>query len=404
MALHRSSDPHDVGIPKSVDRVLAIWPEWLATGLLAGMLSTDPLVPVIAGRQVGAIDWSDGIADWNVWVGGGQALLHGDLAGAYGNPDAQVGPVVLAADALVDQLSGPVEARWWLLRLAVMWAYLLFVALLCRPSGARPAQRVVAVACAGAVAAIGYASDFYTFGRWWYLPTALLMLGGALCVHRGRFVLAGILIGATLWLEPSAALALALFALAPRWSVVWRGVGIAVVVGIVPYLPFVPTRGFALGSGTWGVKEASWAWIVRLVAPGTVITPTWSTRVLQAVLAGLIAIGVIYLLRTALPMPMTAIAAAGVPGMARLVTESYWWTYHWFLPFAFLLAAFVRLAWLERREAIPLGIAAWLGAIVAPLSPPLASLIALALLASTPARLWQQMPVRRGFRVPDGAG
>ena len=209
--------------------------------------------------------------------------------------------------------------------------------------------------------------------------------------QQGRPLVAGSALGLAVWFEPSAALAVAVVVLAPRWTTALKTLVMAVAVGALAYLPFVPTDGFALGRGSWGVKNGTWVSIVRWAVPDFDPHPTWSDRLVQAVLAVVIAAAVIWLLRRAVPMPTLAIIATAVPGLARLTTETFWWRYHWIVPFAFLLAGAIRLLGVKHPAVIPVGLALWLGVVLVAVSAPLAAAAALLLLATAGAPIWSRL-------------
>lgn len=385
---------------RAFQRLWDIRLELIVTAMLAVLTLLQSLPPLSFLYSVARHDVRS-VSDMGGWIRGGDALLSGDLANAYADANNQVGPLVLAYSSLISGALGDSVVAWSALFLIVVWSYLLTVALLARPRGAAGSQRWLGLAAAAVLVVLGYAAEFYAYGRWWYLPTLLLVLYGAVMAHRGRPLLSGSALGLAVWFEPSAALAVAVAALAPRWATALKTVAVAALVAVLAYLPFVPTDGFALGRGSWGVKHGTWVSIVQWVAPGFDPYPTWSDRVVQALVAIAIAAGVIWLLRRAVPMPALAIIATAVPGLARLTTETFWWRYHWIVPFVFLLAGAIRLLYLKHPAVIPVALSLWLGVVMVALWAPVAAATALLLLASTAAPTWSRLASGR-WRTLDG--
>lgn len=377
---------------RAAHRVWDIRLELIVTAMLAVLTKLQSVPPLAYAYSVARHDVRS-VSDMGGWIRGGDALLGGDLGSAYADANTQVGPMVLAYASLAARALGDSVVAWSVLYLVVVWSFLLTVALLARPRGAARSQRWVGLAAAAVLVVLGYAAEFYAFGRWWYLPTLLLVLCGATMARQGRPLLSGSALGLAVWFEPSAALAVAVVVLAPRWATALKAVAVAVAVAVLAYLPFVPTDGFALGRGNWGVKHGTWASIVQWVAPDFDPHPTWSDRVVQAVVAVALAAGVIWLLRRTVPMPTLAILATAVPGLARLTTETFWWRYHWIVPFAFLMAGAIRLLYLRHPAVIPVALALWLGPMIVALSAPVAAAIALVLLASTAAPIWSRVAI-----------
>ncbi|MBK9739065.1 MAG: hypothetical protein IPO93_06065 [Actinobacteria bacterium] len=371
------------------------WPEVAATGVLAAVLSwqysgllalLDPSHTIFPEAGIAES------ADITHFSAVGEAVLRGDLAAGYAESSVQAGPLQLVLDALVVRgFAGSPEA-WSVARFAIMWVFLLVAVLLCRPRNSERGPRLAAVAFVAVLTAMQQPVAFYGWGHWWHLPVMLLMALAAGCAASHRPLAAGLALGLAVWLEPFAALGIAVFVLSPGvWAAV-KSTATAAIVGGAAYLPFVLTGSFAMGDRTWPVSGGTWASLLRV--DSATFSVSWPLRLAQSVLVVVLAGLIVWRLRDRLPLPALALVAAVCVVLARIATEAFWWPYYWLVPLVFLGAAALRLAWLRRPEAIPLGLGAWLGAFVAPLSGPLAAVLALVLVALCPLPAWAALWAR----------
>lgn len=363
-------------------RLAAICPELVATALLAllallqfteAWTAVDPTLGDYGRLDPGLV------RDLSRYVPAGLAILSGRWDQVYVDPEVQVGPLALVIDATVVTTLGSSAAGWAVVRFVIIWAFLLTATLLSRPAGSPRRPRVVGVLLAAALVVVQYAVDFFVWGRWWYLPVLLLLLAAGRCAAAERWLPAGALLAVAIVLEPFAALGIVVLLLSRRLRTVALAAATAVTVSVAAYLPFAASGTFAATRMRWPVSTGTWAYLIH----GPDFASTWSWRLVQAVVATMLAAAVVLSMRRRVPMPALAILAAATVPLGRLVTESWWWSYHWYVAAVFLAAGALRLAWLALPAAVPVSAAAWVGVVVAPISAPLASGIALFLLALT---------------------
>ena len=381
-------------------RAAGNWPEFVGTGMVAGIL-TWVYVASAGVPEAGTP------GDVDFFRASGEAILRGDLAATYANPDMQGGPAQLVVDTVLLAWHGGSQAEWSVVRFVVLWALLMTMVLLARPRGSSPTQRLWAGGLVLALIALRQASEFYRWGHWWHLPVVLAMAWAGGQAASSRWVRAGVLLGLALWFEPFAAVGVAVLVLSPGLRVAIRAAVVAAVVAALAYLPFVLTGSFAMGRRVLGVSPGTWASVVFGAQTPTSIS--FTLRALEAVVAVTLAVLVMWHLRSRLPLPVVAFLAATAAVLARIAVEPFWWPYYPVVPFILLACTAMRLAWLRRPETLPVGLGFLAMAILSPFAPPLGATVALLMIALAALRVWTSLwdrlavdfaPMRRG-QEPD---
>lgn len=381
-------------------RAAGNWPEFVGTGMVAGIL-TWVYVAAAGVPEAGTP------GDVDFFRASGEAILRGDLAATYANPDMQGGPAQLVVDTVLLAWHGGSQAEWSVVRFVVLWALLMTMVLLARPRGSSPTQRLWAGGLVLALIALRQASEFYRWGHWWHLPVVLVMAWAGGQAASSRWVRAGVLLGLAMWFEPFAAVGVAMLVLSPGLRVAIRAAVLAAVVAALAYLPFVLTGSFAMGRRVLGVSPGTWASVVFGAQTPTSIS--FTLRVLEAVVAVTLAVLVMWHLRSRLPLPVVAFLAATAAVLARIAVEPFWWPYYPVVPFILLACTAMRLAWLRRPETLPVGLGVLAMAILSPFAPPLGATVALLMIALAALRVWTSLwdrlavdfaPMRRG-QEPD---
>lgn len=363
-------------------RVARNWPEFVGTGVVAGIL-TWVYVAVARVPEAGTP------GDVDFFRHGGEAILRGDLAAAYANPDMQGGPAQLVLDTVLLAWHGGSQAEWTVVRFVILWVLLMTTVLLARPRGSSPAQRLWAGGLVLALIALRQASEFYRWGHWWHLPVILMMAWAGGQAASSRWVRAGVLLGVAMWFEPFAVVGVAVLVLAPGLWVAARAAVVAAVVAVLAYLPFVLTGSFAMGRRVLGVSPGTWASVV--FGADTATSISFTLRALEAVVAVTLAVLAMWRLRARLPLPVVAFLAATAAVLARIAVEPFWWPYYPVVPFVLLACTAMRLAWLRRPETLPVSVAFLAMAILSPFAPPLGAAAALLMIALAALRAWSTL-------------
>jgi hypothetical protein len=204
------------------------------------------------------------------------SMLGGHLSKVYSGSWNQAGPVQLLAARLLligSSTDRPVLA----VELVIDFALLLSLRMTCRRSGVTPGLEFVLTGLT--VVWLGPA------GLWSGHPVEvaipLLWLFGAHFATTGRWLRCGCLLGLAPLVAPWAVLAWPVAFVARRGGV--RAIGIAILVALAGYLPFVLSGHFGLFTNSWLVNPHT---LVHLLAPDLVHF-SWGMRLGQGAVAGI---------------------------------------------------------------------------------------------------------------------
>jgi hypothetical protein len=290
---------------------------------------------------------STGPADLLAFGNLGRAVLAGHLQAAYASDFDQSGPLQLLAAAAV-----PASAihSHVLLAIQAVWAAAVAVGSMWLVRGIRRAhlgsQSPLHELVAGLVVAVWVIGGYALIGHLAEVAIPVAWVLAAVAAGRGRWAIAGALIGAAAAVEPWGLLGVPIALLADRFRDAAKATATAALVGAACYLPFVLAGPFRMLHHQWPVTDAS---LIHVLWPHATEFG-WAPRLLQAVVCLTVGSALAVSLRKR-PAAIWLVPSAIL--LARLVFDPVQFSYYWVAP-QLTLAAGIALADPRRRTSIAL--------------------------------------------------
>ena len=265
------------------------------------------------------------MTDLRLFLRYSQPLLAGHWSGVYAEAGNQGGPLELTWIGVCGRVgrlvSVPAYVSAGVLTAAAVVAALMVAASGWAAGASAPGRRRVELAV-GVVAAVTLAPWAAGWGHPSEIAIPLLWLSAVRQAHRGRWLMAGLLLGAAAGWESWAVLGVPLLLAAGlRRSV--PAAAVAVVSGVAWYAPFAAPGHFAMFSQQWSVTGGTLPWLL-----GVHEVP-WTLRLAQAVLVVAATAVVVWCTRGSrhqLWLPVFTLVTV------RVLTDPLPWPYYWCLP------------------------------------------------------------------------
>ena len=321
------------------------WPLLLTlTALLAG-----------ASLSAGVCD-----GDGQMFANLGRQLLTGHLSAVYAQSGNQAGPFELMFNVLATAWSPNCAYTGWELPGAVSVAMLTVTVLLFMVRRVmRGTDAVLRARVELSAGVLLLATVAPTTAKWGHPADVVIPLSwmtSAVLARRGRWMLAGVVLGFAGGWETWAVLGIPVLLLSGRRAIPAGVVAAAAAAGC--YLPFVATGRFAMFSMRWTVFPHSW------MAFAGLHHVSWPLRMAQTLLVlTACAVGV-WLLRRS---PHVIWAAPVGAAVVRMLTDPGLWPYYWAIPAVPAVAGVAALLTVPPAQRS----ARWcgLGACAVPLAP-----------------------------------
>jgi hypothetical protein len=318
---------------------------WIIAGAVAILATIDGIQPVY-------------FSEFQVFGAAGRRLLSGEAMNVFDAAPLQIGPIHVLLNGMADLVADIfVVDPQVVLAIAVEVGFTVGLVLVARKVAAIAGTRVNPVVEVGAIAlgvAFAIPWSLYLFGHFGEGTIPLLWMLAGYEARRGRYLRAGLFLGAAAGLEPWGLWGLPLLGLGSEVRGMLKATGIAVSAAALVYAPFMLFGDFRLfGYRTVAASETA---LVRLLA-GPEGDFSWALRGVQAALMLAVGTGLVVLARKRASLDQAIWAIPLAMGGARLLLDPVGHFFQW-VPFqtAALVALIVLIS--SGRKPVALALAA----------------------------------------------